>query len=72
MSSIGKPLIEISDDCTGCKRCAEICPRYLFEIINKKSVITDFDLCIDCGHCIAICPESAITHQRISNPLSEI
>jgi nitroreductase/NAD-dependent dihydropyrimidine dehydrogenase PreA subunit len=65
MISKEEPLIEISDDCTGCKRCVEICPRYLFEIINKKSVITNSELCYDCGHCIAICPEKAITHRRI-------
>ena len=65
MSLTEKPLIEVSDDCIGCKRCAEICPRYLFEIINKKAVITDFDPCYDCGHCVAVCPEDAIIHHGI-------
>ncbi|MHA2358271.1 MAG: nitroreductase family protein [Candidatus Heimdallarchaeaceae archaeon] len=59
------PLIEILDNCTACRSCVEVCPRYLFKIENKKSVIANFDPCHDCGHCVAVCPEDAIIHHRM-------
>jgi nitroreductase/NAD-dependent dihydropyrimidine dehydrogenase PreA subunit len=63
---ITSPLIEIQDNCIGCGKCVDVCPRYLFSIKNKKAVITDFDPCHDCGHCIGICPVDSIIHQRLN------
>ena len=66
------PLIEVQENCIGCSKCVEVCPRYLFTIENKKAVITNFDPCHDCGHCLAICPVDAIIHHRIiKNSLEE-
>ena len=60
-----EPMIEVTDSCIACKSCVEVCPRYLFTIIDKKAVITNFDSCHDCGHCIAVCPKDAIIHRRM-------
>jgi nitroreductase/NAD-dependent dihydropyrimidine dehydrogenase PreA subunit len=64
MNSIA--LIHIQDNCIGCRKCVDVCPRYLFRLEDKKAVITEFDPCHDCGHCIALCPVDAIEHQRLN------
>jgi len=49
-----------SDKCFGCKRCTEVCPHGVFEIVDKKAQITDKDLCMECGACALNCPAEAI------------
>ncbi len=63
---VAEPNIEILDTCISCKNCVDVCPRYIFEIENKKAV-TNQNLfrCHDCGHCVAVCPEDAIIHHRM-------
>ncbi|OGS02015.1 MAG: ferredoxin [Elusimicrobia bacterium RIFOXYA1_FULL_47_7] len=46
--------------CTGCGRCAEVCPHRIFKVREKKAVLTDRDLCIECGACMMNCPAEAI------------
>ena len=36
-------IISITDDCIGCGSCSNVCPRYIFDIVNKKAVITNVD-----------------------------
>ncbi|MCG3215570.1 MAG: nitroreductase family protein [Candidatus Heimdallarchaeota archaeon] len=70
---VAQPKIEILDTCIACKNCVDVCPRYIFEIENKKAV-TNQNLfrCHDCGHCVAVCSEDAIIHHRlIENALEE-
>ncbi|MBI3794308.1 MAG: 4Fe-4S binding protein [Nitrospinae bacterium] len=54
-------LVLFSEKCTGCGMCAEVCPRGVFAITNKRAVITDKDLCMECGACALNCEYSAIT-----------
>jgi len=49
----------ITDRCSGCGTCAEVCPKTAITIINKKSSI-DRDQCIGCFECMHVCPEHAI------------
>jgi len=46
--------------CTGCGRCAEVCPHAVFFIDGDKARIRDRDLCIECGACAMNCPFAAI------------
>lgn len=49
--------------CTGCGRCAKVCPSLVFEIEGKRSIVSYGDSCIACGHCWAVCPERAVTQR---------
>mgnify|MGYP001551756005 CR=1 FL=1 len=55
-----------SENCTGCLRCVNICPRGVLvaeknsgKTIPAVSAIRE-DLCLECGHCTAICGENAL------------
>jgi NAD-dependent dihydropyrimidine dehydrogenase PreA subunit len=50
----------ISEKCTGCGKCAEVCPHGVFNIENKKAIINDKNSCMECGACAKNCPMSAI------------
>jgi NAD-dependent dihydropyrimidine dehydrogenase PreA subunit len=50
----------ISERCTGCGRCLEVCPRSVFAKNGKTVRITDRDLCIECGACMMNCSFDAI------------
>jgi len=49
--------------CTGCGRCAEVCPHGVFALEAKrgKAVLTDRDLCMECGACARNCADGAIS-----------
>jgi MinD superfamily P-loop ATPase len=46
--------------CTGCKKCAEVCPPQSIYMKDDKAYI-DPELCEECGFCAAECPAGAIT-----------
>lgn len=48
-----------NSDCTGCGRCAEICPAKAMTIINAKVAI-DFSKCIYCYCCHELCPHKGL------------
>lgn len=50
--------------CTGCGRCAEVCPHGVFVLKQGKASITDRDRCIECGACALNCPAHAVTVGR--------
>lgn len=50
----------ISDECTMCGNCKEVCPVEAISEGDPKYMI-DPDTCIDCGACEAECPVSAIS-----------
>jgi len=50
---------KITDDCTKCGSCKDVCPAEAISEGDPKFVI-DPDLCIDCGACVDTCPAGAI------------
>lgn len=55
--------------CTGCQRCAEVCPSLCLEIEGTSEsaggqgverFFLELGRCIGCGDCVAVCPESAL------------
>ncbi len=52
-----------SSTCTGCGRCASICPAGAIEIADQASIF-DYNRCIRCFCCQEICPEDAITFHK--------
>jgi NAD-dependent dihydropyrimidine dehydrogenase PreA subunit len=51
----------MSEKCTGCRRCVEVCPQGVFEMQDKRAVVTDRDLCMECGACALNCEFGAIS-----------
>jgi len=47
------------ENCTGCGRCKEICPKDAIAMVEGKAKI-DYSICIRCYCCHEICPEDAI------------
>ena len=50
----------ISDACTKCGSCVEVCPSEAISEGDKQYVI-DADACVDCGLCADECPVDAIS-----------
>jgi len=48
------------DKCVGCGMCENVCPHGVFEIRDRKAIITDKDLCMECGACALNCAAGAI------------
>ena len=58
-----KNVVSLSFDekkCTGCGRCAEVCPHAVFEVTKGKAEIIQRDLCMECGACALNCPAEAL------------
>lgn len=51
----------ISEKCTGCGTCLDVCPHNVFTVENKKAVIVDRDRCMECGACAMNCPFGAVS-----------
>lgn len=50
----------ITEKCTGCGICTEVCPHGVLVIEEKKAKITDRDKCMECGACMTNCAFGAI------------
>ncbi len=50
----------MSDRCTGCGMCLEVCPHNVFAIREGKAVIIDSDRCMECGACANNCAFEAL------------
>lgn len=60
--------IEISEACTGCGTCAEVCPKEAIDAGNGYTTIDD--RCIFCCACIKACPENA--RSLMDGPMKDI
>ena len=48
--------------CTGCGKCAEVCPYHAIVVLGKKTLVFS-QLCHGCGSCTLVCPEGAISEE---------
>lgn len=46
--------------CTGCGRCAELCPTHAVELRDGRAAIVRPEDCTFCEICESYCPEGAI------------
>lgn len=65
-----------SQRCIGCGRCYKVCPREVFDLIERESdnLVEDLDEnmmvmtlanaldCIGCGACSRVCPKNCHSH----------
>jgi uncharacterized protein (DUF362 family) len=50
----------VTNNCTACGECKEICPEDAIIVPNKTQAIIDYEHCIRCFCCHEVCPEKAI------------
>ena len=60
----------MTEKCTGCGTCIDVCPTEAITIESGKAEITM--VCIDCGACPRVCPEGAIKIQTASVSVSTV
>ena len=51
----------LSEKCTGCGICLEVCPHNVFALKDKKAIIIDKDGCMECGACAVNCNFGALS-----------
>jgi Nif-specific ferredoxin III len=67
--------------CIGCGRCFKVCPRDVFDLVEREADDDSYDDdednamvmsianaldCIGCGSCSRVCPKQCHTHQPLS------
>lgn len=67
-------------NCIGCGRCYKVCPRSVFELIERSEdddaynedddnsmvmALADALDCIGCGSCGRVCPKQCHTHEAL-------
>lgn len=62
-----KPSLK-EEKCTGCGRCASICPVSAIRLLGGLPVF-NLNICIGCASCIAICPVDALKFIWRHNPV---
>jgi len=50
--------------CNGCMMCIIVCPHEVFQLKNKKAIITNKDQYMECGACAKHCTEEAIRGRK--------
>jgi ferredoxin len=53
----------ISERCTGCGACQEVCPEDAIQVVDGVARIAQ-DRCTDCHACMRVCPTGAIAVAR--------
>ncbi|GCC10844.1 MAG TPA: 4Fe-4S dicluster domain-containing protein [Euryarchaeota archaeon] len=57
-------VIEVNKEtCIGCGECVDICPAYVYKLVNNKSEPVNMDACIECCSCVEVCPTNSINHE---------
>ena len=54
----------ISSQCTGCRRCAEVCPQDCIDLSSTPAVIQQ-EHCLHCGRCMEACMFNAVEKRKI-------
>ncbi len=66
------PMISIDRElCTGCRRCAEVCPVDAIKGKEGEAQLIDTEKCIMCGQCIQICKGYYSIYDHIATPISK-
>ncbi|HUV54984.1 MAG TPA: electron transfer flavoprotein subunit alpha [Candidatus Krumholzibacteriaceae bacterium] len=55
---MGEVPVKVTDACTGCGVCVDVCPFGAVDMVNGKAVINE--ACRACGQCVDACPVGAI------------
>ncbi len=55
---MGEVPVKVTDACTGCGVCVDVCPFGAIDMVNGKAVINE--ACRACGQCVEACPVGAI------------
>lgn len=50
----------ITNDCTGCTKCAQACPSGAIAMVPYETHAIDPQKCVKCGGCHSICPVNAV------------
>ena len=53
----------ITDACTGCLSCADVCPQKCIDAEKTPPVVNQAH-CLRCGNCLAVCPAGAVERRR--------
>ena len=64
--------MKITDNCTGCSACANICPHSAISLKEQSGfykAVVDESLCVKCGLCIKSCPQN---NEFITKPIKAI
>ncbi|MCI2040073.1 MAG: [FeFe] hydrogenase, group A [Clostridium luticellarii] len=68
----GTPIINIDKElCTGCRRCAEVCPVDAIEGEEGKPQSINRDKCIMCGQCVQMCKGYESVYDQVPTPMSK-
>lgn len=57
--------------CTGCRRCAEVCPVDAIEGLQGESQTINTEKCVMCGQCVQICKSYESAYDDIPTPRSK-
>jgi len=61
--SVGIPVPVVDEkQCTGCRKCAEVCQYHAIAVLKKPLVFAE--LCHGCGGCALVCPVGAIREEQ--------
>ena len=54
----------ITDSCTGCQSCVEVCPQQCITADDIPLVINQAN-CLHCGNCLTVCPAGAVERKAL-------
>ncbi|MFX1512183.1 MAG: ATP-binding protein [Promethearchaeota archaeon] len=48
------------DRCTAAGECVDVCPEFVYQIVDGKVTAANIEACTECGACEDVCPQGAI------------